>query len=105
MISLKEVKQAWANGYAVQFRNDGSSDWVEWLHECRLNLDYADEWRVKPKSRLVTQYEYRVFKGGVISTCSFSSFQEAEDSLSYMLDEGAVLIGAVGTHSYEADDD
>lgn len=99
MADCKEVKLAWANGERVQ-GSDGA-EWITWENDYRLDLSVWDKWRVKPKTKLITQYEYRIFRGGVISTHSFGSFRDAENSLAYMLGEGAVLINTVGTHSYE----
>ena len=61
MDDLKEVKLAWANGETVQYYFNDHVGGKDWGRVRELRLDFAEKWRVKPKTRTHTQWERKFY--------------------------------------------
>lgn len=65
------VKKAWANGETIQFNTSGS--WFDWRSGTSLALDAYKDWRIKPKTKTIRQWEYKMLSkcGSEVHTIQF----------------------------------
>lgn len=61
-----DVKIAWANGEVVQYKARG--EWHDWENMAALVTDIYSEWRVKPKTKTIKQWERKYLQGGLVMT-------------------------------------
>lgn len=60
---LYDIKIAWANGEALQYRFKGDDDWIDWNTKASIHIGRGEEWRVKPKTKIIKQWERRYWDG------------------------------------------
>lgn len=65
---LYDVKIAWANGEAVQYRFKGDDGWIDWGHKASIHIGGGEEWRVKPKTKTIKQWERKYLQGDIVMT-------------------------------------
>lgn len=67
-----DIKIAWANGEAIQRKveTDDGVRWVDWHDSNSLDLECGYDWRIKPKTKTIKQWERKYYdqKSGLVKT-------------------------------------
>mgnify|MGYP007126633083 CR=1 FL=1 len=63
-----DVKIAWANGEAVQYRFKGDDDWFDWNPKASIHIECGYDWRIKPKTKTIKQWERKCWDGLYVLT-------------------------------------
>lgn len=61
-----DIKIAWANGEEVQYKSGG--EWHDWVSIEALAMGARGEWRVKPRTKTIKQWERKYHVSGVVFT-------------------------------------
>ena len=77
-----DIKIAWANGEGVQYRIKGADDWFDWELDNGIAISDYEEWRIKPKTKTIKQWEYKktIFEGEQVYTVVFRNEALAMES-------------------------
>lgn len=67
-----DVKITWANGEVVQrlIQTDDGEKWVDWHDSDSLDIHCGYDWRIKPKTKTIKQWERKYYdqKSGLVKT-------------------------------------
>lgn len=63
-----DVKIAWANGETVQYRFKGDDKWGDWNPKASIHIGRGEEWRIKPKTKTIKQWERKHWNGRRVIT-------------------------------------
>ena len=63
-----DVKIAWAGGEAVQWRSCRVDHWIDWTSKLSLDLGHNMDWRIKPKTKTIKQWERKYLQGDIVMT-------------------------------------
>lgn len=68
----RDVKLAWANGEPIQRKVYDAvarkKKWIDWKDSKSLDLSRGMDWRVKPKTETIKQWERKFFENGLVRT-------------------------------------
>ena len=69
-----EVIKAWADGYEIQYRVEGTKDWEGWgdFEELTSMESISNEWRIKPKEVVMYKWAALSKYGNWIESTYFS---------------------------------
>lgn len=74
-----DVKIAWANGEGVQYRIKGADDWFDWELDNGIAISDYEEWRIKPKTKTIKQWERKYHVNGVVYTMIIADKNDDKD--------------------------
>lgn len=84
--TYREVKLAWANGDTVQYKETPCSEWSDWDSRSKILLGWYSEWRVKPKTKTIKQWERKYYANGRVITMTFSCDPGDVDGIDWLGD-------------------